>query len=138
MTRVLTTPQLLLRLEGGALFLLGLLLYSRIGGNWLAFVLLLLVPDVAMLGYLAGPRVGAAVYNLGHVSVFPAALGAAGIVADNRAVMALALIWFAHINMDRALAYGFKLQDGFKHTHLNTPTPETAPADRFSGAAAGS
>jgi hypothetical protein len=27
-------------------------------------------------------------------------------------------IWLAHIGMDRALGYGFKSPEGFRHTHL--------------------
>jgi hypothetical protein len=30
----------------------------------------------------------------------------------------LALIWLAHIGVDRALGYGLKYPDGFKDTHL--------------------
>jgi Domain of unknown function (DUF4260) len=118
MTGFLTHPNTLLRLEGGVLFALGLLLYWKIGGNWLAFVLLLLVPDVSMSGYLAGDRIGAAGYNLIHLYLLPSILASAGIVTDNKLLLSLALIWFAHINMDRLLGYGLKLPTGFKHTHL--------------------
>jgi Domain of unknown function (DUF4260) len=118
MTGFLTHPNTLLRLEGGVLFALGLLLYWKIGGNWLAFVLLLLVPDVSMAGYLTGNRIGAAGYNLIHLYLLPAILASVGIVTDNKLILALALIWFAHINMDRVLGYGLKLPTGFKHTHL--------------------
>jgi hypothetical protein len=55
-----------LRLEGLAAFGAGLVLFGLSGGNWLFFVPLLLLPDLSMLGYLAGPRVGAAMYNLVH------------------------------------------------------------------------
>ena len=54
MTRLLTTPTRLLRLESAALLAVSLLLYWKIGGNWLAFALLLLVPDASMVGYLRG------------------------------------------------------------------------------------
>jgi len=47
--RIFTSPTLLLRVEGGALLALGLLLYWKIGGNRLAFALLLLTPDVSLL-----------------------------------------------------------------------------------------
>jgi len=32
--------------------------------------------------------------------------------------LAVALIWTAHIGLDRAMGYGLKLPDGFKRTHL--------------------
>ncbi len=114
----LTRPTLLLRVEGGALLLAALVLYGQTGGNWLLFVLLLLAPDLSMLGYQAGNATGAAVYNLAHTEVFPALLGAAGLLAGQPMLLALALIWFAHIGMDRVLGYGLKYPSGFKQTHL--------------------
>jgi hypothetical protein len=133
MIRALTSPLLLLRIEGAALFVLGLILYWKIGGNWLAFFLLLLVPDVGMLGYLANPQIGAATYNLVHIMVLPSILGAIGVLTGNAVVLSLALIWFSHINMDRTVGYGLKLPDAFKHTHLDlasnsawaSPLPES-------------
>ncbi len=59
----LTAPAVLLRFEGAALLVLSILLYERHGGGWLIFALLILAPDLSMLGYLAGPRAGAAIYN---------------------------------------------------------------------------
>jgi hypothetical protein len=42
----------------------------------------------------------------------------AGIATDSPMVYSIALIWFVHIGMDRALGYGLKYRDSFKHTHL--------------------
>jgi len=36
----------------------------------------------------------------------------------NAAMLPIALIWFAHIGIDRALGYGLKYTSGFKDTHL--------------------
>jgi hypothetical protein len=33
-------------------------------------------------------------------------------------VLALGLIWLAHIGADRLLGYGLKYDDHFQHTHL--------------------
>jgi hypothetical protein len=120
MTSFLTQPTILLRVEAGAFLALGLLLYWKIGGNWLAFLLLLLVPDVSIVGYMGGARSGAAVYNLVHLYVLPSILSAIGIITSNEVTLSLALIWFSHINMDRVLGYGLKLPTGFKNTHLGT------------------
>lgn len=131
MTLALTRPPVLLRLEGAALLALGLLLYWKIGGNWLVFALLLLVPDAGMLGYLVDARVGAAIYNLVHIILFPVILGAGGIIIGNINLESLALIWFAHINMDRMVGYGLKLPSGFKHTHLDLGAfPEATPGGK--------
>ena len=77
------------------------------------------MPDVAFLGYLVGPRVGAAAYNTTHSYVGPmivAALAFAGILPTS--VLGYVLIWTAHIGVDRALGYGLKYPTAFGHTHL--------------------
>ena len=111
-------PRGLLRLEGAVLLGLSILLYARLDRSWWLFVLLLLAPDVGMLGYVRGTRVGAVAYNLFHTYAAPAALAAIGIVAEDHLLIALSLIWFAHIGLDRALGYGLKYPEGFEHTHL--------------------
>jgi hypothetical protein len=111
-------PATLLRIEGVALLVLSVLLYRVNGGSWLLFGVLLLVPDLSMLGYLAGPRVGAAIYNAFHAYAIPAVVGALGMVFASPLMVALALIWFAHIGMDRTVGYGLKYPTSFKDTHL--------------------
>ena len=54
------------------------------GEPWWLFALLLLAPDVSMVGYLAGPRVGAALYNAFHSYPLPAALGIFGLLGGLR------------------------------------------------------
>lgn len=114
----LSMPGLLLRLEGVVIFVGILALYSRVSGDWLAFVLLLLAPDVAMLGYKINDRVGAAIYNIAHFYGLPLALGLIALFAGWTTGLALALIWLAHISMDRALGFGLKYETAFQDTHL--------------------
>jgi len=111
-------PRVFLRIEGAVLLAVSLFMYYRYGRSWWWFALLLLAPDLGMLGYVANTRIGAATYNVFHTYFFPAALLIAGIATDSPMVYSIALIWFAHIGMDRALGYGLKYRDGFKHTHL--------------------
>ena len=92
--------------------------YLLLDGSWQLFVLLILAPDLAMLGYLAGPAVGAIVYNALHILVWTVILFFAGLHADNALAMQVAAIWVVHIAMDRALGYGLKLPTGFTDTHL--------------------
>ena len=66
--------RLWLRVEGVAVFLLATYLYNRQEGSWLLFAALFFVPDISFAGYLAGPRVGAAVYNVAHSYVGPVLL----------------------------------------------------------------
>ncbi len=108
----------LLRAEGMAEFLLLILLYERVGGPWWLFAMLFLTPDLSFLAYLAGARVGAVAYNAVHAVVAPALLGAAALVVGWPLGVSLALIWAAHIQIDRALGYGLKYASGFGDTHL--------------------
>src|SRR5918994_1084093 len=73
---------LALRLEGLAVGSAAAVLYFDQGYSWIVFVVLLLAPDLGMLGYLAGPRVGAATYDLVHFEAFPVVLGLIGLLAD--------------------------------------------------------
>lgn len=111
--------QLLLRLEGLGVAAVTALLYARTGVSWWLFLAIWLVPDLSMLGYLAGSCRGARIYNAMHTYVGPVALGvcAYGLHA-NVVVLAIALTWANHIGVDRLLGYGLKYGDGFGFTHL--------------------
>lgn len=112
-------PRLMLRLEGGVMLLAAVLGYRALGGSWGFFAAVFLVPDLSMLGYLAGPRVGAFLYNAGHSLLGPAVLaGIALLTAPLSTAMLLAVIWVAHIGFDRALGYGLKYSSSFFDTHL--------------------
>jgi Domain of unknown function (DUF4260) len=111
-------PTVILRLEGIALLVVAVYLYARYGDGWVLFALLILAPDLSFLGYTAGPVVGAAAYNVLHTTVLPLLLGVVGIVAGSEVVLSVALVWLAHIGMDRGLGYGLKLTSGFRDTHL--------------------
>jgi hypothetical protein len=113
-----TRPWLLLHLEGAVAAAAALTVYFHDGHPWWLLVLLVLAVDVTLLGYLAGPRVGAAVYNAGHTYVGPLVLLVAGDLASSGTSVALALIWVVHIGADRALGYGLKYPSAFKDTHL--------------------
>ncbi len=108
----------LLRLEGAAALGASVFAYAWLGQSWLVFVLLLLVPDVSMLGYLRSPRIGAVAYNLVHTYVGPAVLAVAGLALGPWA-FGIAAIWAAHIGLDRMLGFGLKLGGAFKQTHLS-------------------
>ena len=115
--------RLLLRVEGLALLALAAAAYGNFGGEWSFFALMFLLPDLALLAYLAGPRAGAAAYNAAHSLVVPAALLALGLLADLGRAFDLAMIWTAHIGLDRALGFGLKYARGFAHTHLGQLGP---------------
>ena len=106
------------RLEGLALLIASVTIFAITAPNWLLFAVLLLAPDLAMLGYLHGPHIGAGAYNLAHLKILPLALGSLGLLTNNAFQIQLALIWFAHIGIDRAAGYGLKLETGFSDTTL--------------------
>ena len=87
-------------------------------GPRVLFALLILVPDLSMLGYLAGNRVGAVAYNAVHVTTGPIVLTVIGLMDGDLRVVGVAMIWLAHVGIDRALGYGLKYQAGFSFTHL--------------------
>ena len=120
MSGAVTPPGIgnLLRIEWLAIAVAVLAAYAWSGASWTLFFLLVLVPDLSMIGYVAGPRVGAISYNIFHVLVWPALLLVAGLVMQQGLLVDLAAIWTAHIAVDRALGYGLKLPGGFGETHL--------------------
>ncbi len=105
-----------LRLEGLIVVAAAVLVYARGGNSWLLFGILFLSPDLSFAGYLRGPRVGAAIYNIFHSYIVPIAL-ACGMWMAGRSIE-IPLIWVAHIGFDRLLGYGLKYPTGFGHTHL--------------------
>jgi hypothetical protein len=109
---------LILRAEGAAVFAAALLAYAHLGLSWWLFASLILAPDLAMLGYLRGPRLGAALYNAAHTCLLPALLGAVAWATDSLLAAGVALILVAHVGIDRGIGYGLKLPQGFKFTHL--------------------
>lgn len=113
------TVRTILRLEGVAVLVLSAAAYSQWSQHgWGLFALLFLVPDLSMVGYLAGSRIGAVTYNVVHAYVGPAALACAAVLWLGPLWLAVALIWSAHIGFDRAVGYGLKLPSGFESTHL--------------------
>ncbi|HXC95087.1 MAG TPA: DUF4260 domain-containing protein [Edaphobacter sp.] len=115
---MLTRPSLLLRLEEATLFAAALFLYYYLQCSWLLFAVLFLTPDLFMVGYAINSRVGAASYNLVHTLIFPVILLSVGYLLHQHLAAELALIWVAHIALDRLLGYGLKYATFFKDTHL--------------------
>jgi hypothetical protein len=111
-------PGITLRAEGIAVFLAATLAYFALEGSPWLFLALALAPDLSMLAYLAGPRVGSAGYNAAHTYVAPLALGGAGLWLSAPLAVSVALVWAAHIGVDRAVGYGLKYPTAFRDTHL--------------------
>lgn len=96
------------------------------GWSWWWFFGLLLVPDIAMIGYLISEPAGRWAYNSAHTYTVPLTLGLLGWALSLPMLAAVAWIWAAHIGLDRMLGYGLKLDGGFQTTHLG-PIGRTPP-----------
>lgn len=110
--------RILLGVEGLAVLLLCIFMYSRVSGDWLTFALLFFVPDLTFIAFGLGARAGTIAYNLMHTYTAPLLLAGVSLLLDNQTGVALALIWAGHCGMDRAVGYGLKYVTGFKDTHL--------------------
>jgi len=80
--------------------------------------LLLLGPDISMIGYAGGNKMGAFMYNLFHHKGVAVLLFVIGMLFPDRITEIAGIILFGHASMDRMFGYGLKLKEGFKHTHL--------------------
>lgn len=115
---MLNKPGVLLRLEGVLLLLASLVAYHELGGSWTTFALLLLVPDLSMLGYMLNVRIGAVIYNIGHTLAVPLVVGCVVLLTRSYDLLPFVFIWTAHIALDRTLGYGLKYPTYFRDTHL--------------------
>lgn len=108
-----------LRIEEAFLFLLAVFLFSRLGLAWWWFPLLLFVPDIGMIGYVANPRIGSYVYNAVHHRGLAVALYLLGALLSYPILQLIGIVLFAHSTLDRVFHYGLKYPDQFSHTHLS-------------------
>ena len=108
-----------LRVESAVIFVFSTLIYFFAAkGPWWLFVVLILAPDIFMLGYLINKKLGAFLYNIFHIYFWPLLLIIIGLFTDNLWFIWIGFIWMAHIGLDRAVGYGLKYRDSFKTSHL--------------------
>ena len=107
-----------LRLEGLMVLVISATSYWQLDGSWRWFFGLLLWPDLAFIAYIKSTRVGAQIYNMLHSYTGPLAIGLTGSLVDQQAFIQFALIWTAHIGMDRFVGYGLKYPEQPDVTHL--------------------
>jgi len=111
-------PGILLRIEGFAVLAGSVVLYAGLHVGWLLFAILFLAPDLSIIGYLGGAKIGASVYNLVHTLAGPLLLIAFAMLTAHFILVPYGLIWIGHIGMDRMLGFGLKYPTNFKDTHL--------------------
>jgi hypothetical protein len=114
----LSMPNVLLRLEGLSVLIAAIATYAHQGGSLWLFLALILAPDLSALGYLVNTRVGSIVYNIVHFYALPMLLAGTALALNMPTLFLVALIWFAHIGIDRLAGFGLKYPTEFKDTHM--------------------
>ena len=108
----------LLRLEEVAIAVLAAALFLMTGLAWWWLPVLFLVPDVSMVGYLAGTRIGAVIYNVVHHRALAVVIWCLGALLHQPALLVAGSLLLFHSSLDRVLGYGLKYPDSFGDTHL--------------------
>lgn len=85
---------------------------------WWCYLLLVLGPDISMVGYLAGNSIGAILYNIFHHKAISVILFIIGFILSSLEMKITGIILFGHSSMDRAFGFGLKYKKGFNFTHL--------------------
>lgn len=107
----------LLKLEEAAQFLFCLWLLILFNVPWWCYGLLLIGPDVSMVGYLVSPGVGAWSYNLFHHKGMALIVFVVGF-STGPVLDWIGVVLYGHASLDRIFGYGLKFGDNFHHTHL--------------------
>jgi hypothetical protein len=125
------TVKNLLKLEEAAQ--LGFCIYalSLFHVSWWVYFVLVLGPDISMLGYLVGNRFGGACYNLLHHKGIAVAVFVVGLMVDQSMLQIAGIVLFGHSSMDRMFGYGLKYNTGFGNTHLGRIGKSKKPRDNF-------
>lgn len=107
-----------LKLEEAALFILGIFIFNRLSYEWWWFLVLILAPDLSMIGYVFGNKIGAFAYNIFHHKGIALLIYAIGCYLSIESIQLTGIILFSHSAMDRVFGYVLKYEKGFKYTHL--------------------
>ena len=108
----------LIKLEELVLFILGIVFFAQLHFAWWWFLVLILLPDIGMLGYLINEKSGAIIYNVFHHRGLAVLICFFGHLQGIPMLELAGIILFAHIAMDRIFGYGLKYYKGFVYTHL--------------------
>ena len=113
-----TKLQYSIKIEELAMFLLSIYLFAQLDYAWWWYLALILIPDLSMIGYALGTKVGATTYNFAHHKAVAITILITGWYLTNLEIQLAGIILFGHSSLDRILGYGLKYPDAFKHTHL--------------------
>ncbi|MEO7444689.1 MAG: DUF4260 domain-containing protein [Ferruginibacter sp.] len=110
--------KILIRTEEAAMFILATTVLFYMSLPWWIYILLLLGPDISMLGYLAGNKAGALSYNIFHHKGLALVIAAIGYLYASQLLLITGILLFGHSSLDRMFGYGLKYFSGFSDTHL--------------------
>lgn len=121
--------KLILKLEELAMWMLSIIALLFSGVEWWWYLIMFIGPDISMLGYLIGNKMGAWSYNLFHhkgIAILILLLGftmnlpndGPSKLPETDLLIYVGIILFGHSSMDRFFGYGLKYENGFKFTHL--------------------
>jgi hypothetical protein len=108
----------LIKLEEAGLFLLSIILWGQLHYAWYWWLVWILAPDLSMLGYAAGNKTGAIIYNFVHHRGVAVVIYVIGLYTYDRLIQSAGLILLGHSCMDRGMGYGLKYFSGFSDTNL--------------------
>lgn len=107
-----------LKLEELLMFCLGVFLFNQLNFAWWWFLILILTPDIGMIGYLVSTKVGAIMYNIFHHKAIAVGVYFTGMYLNNNIIILIGIILFSHASLDRIFGYGLKYNNSFNNTHL--------------------
>jgi hypothetical protein len=108
----------IIQAEEVLLFLLSIAALYYLDVAWWYYLILIIGPDISMVGYIAGNKTGAILYNLFHHKGIAVILFLTGVYFNSWHLQVYGIILFGHSAMDRVFGYGLKYYEGFHHTHL--------------------
>jgi len=108
----------LIQLEEIAMLALSIYGLYLLNVSWWFYLILLIGPDISMLGYLANEKMGAITYNLFHHKGIAISFFIVGLIFNSWILQVFGIILFGHSSMDRILGYGLKYFTAFTDTHL--------------------
>lgn len=108
----------LIKSEEAAMLLLSIFLWAQLHYAWYWWLVWILAPDLSMLAYLGGNRIGAIGYNFVHHKGVAIVVYLLGWYWSDRLLEGAGMILFGHSCMDRGMGYGLKYFSGFQDTHL--------------------
>lgn len=100
----------LIKIEELAMFGFGFYLFAFLPFSWWWLFVFLLVPDIVMLGYILGNKIGAVTYNIFHHKGLAIVIHIFGAYFSFPLLEGAGIVLFSHSALDRTFGYGLKYE----------------------------